>query len=95
MKPQMASKDMNVLKHLLKNCFRKPLQKEKFRTSSRFVKALVKREKNPLFYTPLRNTVVNTQNICQDMPEFSLNRLKTENYCLLCTYIQENYLFNW
>lgn len=45
MKSQMASKDMNILKHLLKNCFRKPLQKEQFRTSNRFVKALVKRVK--------------------------------------------------
>lgn len=50
MKSQMASKDMNILKHLLKNCFRKPLQKEQFRTSSRFVKALVKRVKKILYF---------------------------------------------
>lgn len=39
LKSQMASKDTNILT-LVKNCFRKPLQKEQFGSSNRFVKTL-------------------------------------------------------
>lgn len=52
-------KGHEYIKTLVKDWFRKPLQKEQCKTSNRFVKALV-REKNSLFYVPLSNSVVDT-----------------------------------
>lgn len=65
------------IKTLVKDCFKKPLQKEQFKISNSFVKALV-REKF-FFYGPSTNSIVDThlksvhisQNIYEDLTELS------------------------
>lgn len=69
-------KGHEYIKTLVKDCFRKPLQKEQFKTSNSFVKALVREN---FFYGPSSNSIVDThlksvhisQNIYEDMTELS------------------------
>lgn len=93
-------KGHEYIKTLVKDCFRKPLQKEQFKTSNGFVKALVKGQKNPLFYAPPSNSVVDThlnsvhtsQNICEDMPE--LSDLKAERIIVYSVHTSKKIIYS-